>query len=155
MSTFQIALLPGNPKFYTFCHITLLLVFWTKDKRKRKKRVLSVSVNIFFHRFVCCIFPGNNRIIRLRTSVMLSAIPPSCSHPPKAFPIHSQQHSWVIVVVNAAGQISKQETGKSAEIIPIKWDWMMENKARGDTKGGSEVHSWSLLHTAACFDCSD
>lgn len=138
MSTFQIFLLPGNPRFNTFCHRTLLLVFWTKDTKK--KRFLSVSVNnIFFHGFVCCTFPGNNRIIRLRTSVMLSAIPP----PPalilhKLFQYILNNTLWVIVVVNAAGQISKQETGKSAEIIPIKWDWMMENKAGGDMKGGSE-----------------
>lgn len=84
---------------------------------------------------------------------MLSATPPP---PPALILLELFQYilnntRWVIVVVKAAGQISKQETGKSAEIIPIKWDWMMENKGRGTWEG----HSWSRLHTAACFDCSD
>lgn len=136
MSTFQIFPLRGNPRFNTFCHRTLLSVFRTNGKDQGF--CLSIN-NIFFHGFVCCIFPGNNRIICLRTSVLLSAIPPPHALIlQKLFQYILNNTLWVIVVVNAAGQISKQETGKSAEIIPIKWDWMMENKARGDMKGGSE-----------------
>lgn len=96
---------------------------WCFELRMRKKDLIFEHKHLF-PRFVCCIFPGNNRIIRLCTSVMLSAtpIPPPplyyCPHPAKAFPIHSQQHS----LSNCGGQRGRPDiqTGKSAETIPIK-----------------------------------
>lgn len=145
MSTFQIFPLQEIQGLTPFVIEHFCCYFY----QKTRKRILCASVNyFFFHSSVCCIFPGNNRIIRLRTSVMLSAIPLPPVILPKLFQYILDNTLWVIVVVSAAGQTSKQETGKSAEIILIKWDWMMENKAGGDMKGGSQS---GLLKSASHF----
>lgn len=87
---------------------------WCFEQRMRRKDLVCKHKHLFPW-FVCCIFPGNNRIIRLCTSVMLSATstPP---HPsiialiqPKLFQYILSNTLWVIVVVDTAGQISKQE----------------------------------------------
>lgn len=144
MSTFQIFPTAGNPRFNTFCHRTLLLVFQPKNK---KKDFVCECKLLLFPQVCLLYFPRqqqNHPFTHLRHAISHS--PSSCCHPPKAFPIHSRQHT----LSNCSGQCSRPDiqTGKSAEIIPIKWDWMMENKARGDMKGGSES---GLLKSASHF----
>lgn len=78
----------------------------------------------------------NHPFMHLRHAIShLHPTPPLyyCPHSTKAFPIHSQQHS----LSNCRGQRGRPDiqTGKSAETIPTKWDWVMENKARGEMKG--------------------
>lgn len=146
MSNFQTFLPPGNPKLNTF------LSYWCFEQKMRKM-IWSVSTNNnCFQTFVCCIFPGNSRIIHLFTFLGVSTLPPFFVLS-KLFQYILNNSLWEIVVVNVAGQISKQEK-------ELKLFWSHETgwwKTRQEKawKEGQKVQSWGLLQAAACCDCGD
>lgn len=80
----------GNPRFNTFCHRTLLLVFLPKDK---KNNFVCECKWLLFPQFCLSYFPRqqqNHPFTHLCHAISHS---PSSCPPPKTFPIHSRQHT--------------------------------------------------------------
>lgn len=83
VSTFQILLLLGNPKFNTF----VTHVFWAKDKKKKKG--VCAGYYLFF-RSVCFFTQQQQNHPSTHLDQATSPLPLPHSHPSRGFPIHSQ-----------------------------------------------------------------